>query len=316
MPKPAFRSRLLAICTAVGLAAIPAAAQAAAEAPPASAEDEALINEKVTVTARRPDQTRTFVEEMISTPPSADQLARWDDEICTSIIGLPADHAQYIADRIAARAIEVGLKPGKPGCDGSFAIIVTDDSDTLSKRMAEENRDLFAYYSESNTTTAGRAAFDDFVNQSRPVRWWHIAQTVSADGVVLEQADGQINATGSGITGAPTVRSDGSRLRASVRQDLARVIIIVDSTRVKGVSLDALSDYLALVGLAQIDPNAESRALPSIINLFSTGEANGEPLTGMTDWDTSFLRGLYKAKRNSVSLTQQQNDIASRMRGN
>jgi hypothetical protein len=48
-------------------------------------------------------------------------------------------------------------------------------------------------------------------------------------------------------------------------------------------------DYLALNSLAQIDPNANPASYDSILNVFD----NPAAYSGLTDWDRSYIAGLY-----------------------
>ncbi|MCA3698828.1 hypothetical protein [Brevundimonas sp.] len=72
------------------------------------------------------------------------------------------------------------------------------------------------------------------------------------------------------------------------------MIIIVDVDRVAGVDLGALADYLAVISLAQIDPELDPGPYDTILSLFSEGAS---PPPGLTDWDRAFLQGLYSAEQ-------------------
>ena len=87
----------------------------------------------IVVTGVRPEQAQSFVEQVAAVSPMADQLPRWDNEICTSIAGMPARQGQFLADRIAQRAATLGLRPGGPGCQANIAVFVTADSDTFAR---------------------------------------------------------------------------------------------------------------------------------------------------------------------------------------
>ncbi|MEM5516545.1 hypothetical protein WNY37_06265 [Henriciella sp. AS95] len=277
-----------------------------------ASEEAPLVNERVVVTARRMDEAQQFVEQLSAAPRFAEQLSRWNKKICPTVVGLPAEQGQLIVDQIALRAMDIGLRPEKPGCDGNIIVFVTADGNELAQGMFEKDSSVFAYYDNDNTSTMGRDAFDDFLNTPRAVRWWHVSQTVSKDGIPLK-GDAIASGFGDGFSNAPTVRSNGSRLEASVRQDLARVIIIVDASKTQGVSLSTLADYISMVALAQIDPNANTRGLETVMNLFETGEEADTNVKGMTQWDVAYLDSLYKAKRNAVNIDRQRNEIAMRI---
>jgi hypothetical protein len=261
-------------------------------------------SEPVVVTGRTPEQARQFVDRLAIAPSTVDQLARWDNQICTSVVGMPRRQAEFLADHVARRAMGVGLSPGASGCQANVAIFVTADANAMARRLFEEDRSLFAYYPENNVATLGQVALEDFLNTPRPVRWWHVAETFSADGLALSG-----DASTGGVSNAPVARSSGSRLNEDTRQDFNRVIIIVDAQRVGGVQLATLADYVAMVALAQIDPSADFTGLPTIMRVF----AGGSDVTAMTDWDLAFLDGLYHATRDAATARQQEQEIARRM---
>ena len=84
----------------------------------------------------------------------------------------------------------------------------------------------------------------------------------------------------------------------SYKYAFTRVLVIVDSTRLQGVSRDQLADYIALVSLAEIKPLAQIKPVPdladvpTILNLFA-GAPQAAP-AGLTDWDQAFLKSLYR----------------------
>lgn len=274
---------------------------------PLAAASAQETSDPIIVTGRTPEQAEQFVQRLAIAPGEVDQLARWDQTICTSVVGLPARQGQFIADRVAQRAYAVGLSPGEPGCHANVAIFVTADSDATAQRLFEQDRSLFAYYSENNVSTLGQAALEQFLHSQRAVRWWHVAQTIGADGNPLSG-----DAAAGGVSNAPVARSTGTRLRSETRQDFSRAIIVVDARRAGSVQLSALADYIAMVALAQIDPNADTSAFPTVLNLFAGASPNSS-VAGLTDWDTAYLSGLYSATRNAANVQQQENEIAARM---
>ena len=269
----------------------------------AAAQEPAIV-----VTGRTPESTQRFIQQVSVAPQTADQLARWDHSICTAVAGLPRRQAEFIADRIAQRANAVSLAPGAPGCVPNVSVIVTAESDAAAQRMYAENGALFAFQQSSNITTLDQAALNDFLHTQRPVRWWHVSERLSADGMALSG-----DASQGGIANAPSARSAGSRLQSDTRQDLSRVIIIVDARRVGSVQLATLADYISMVALAQVNAHAQVRGYPTILSLFDQRSGNEQAPTAMTEWDTAFLDGLYHSTRNAHSVGQQQSEISQRM---
>ena len=274
----------------------------------------------IVVKGVRPEQIQAFVEQVSTAPPSVDQIARWDDDICISAAGLGAEQSQTVVDRVSSRAQAVGLRPGRAGCRPNVFVFFASDGSGFARGLLEQRRSLFAYYHEENIATLGQEALTSFIETSRPVRWWHVVQTRGADGDRLgsESARSEappppdtMTAVPDGFSGVQSVRSQGTRVRSVERQDLNRVIIIVDAQLAEGYPLDSIADYVAMVTLAQIDPQAQIREFPTILNLFNEDLENTS--FEMTNWDAAYLNGLYRSERSAASMTQQVRDISRRM---
>jgi hypothetical protein len=278
----------------------------------------------IVVTGVRPEQVQAFVEQVTASPAAADQLGRWDDDLCASVAGLGAEQAQFIVDQISYRAQAVGLSAGRTGCNPNVFVFFAADADTFAQRLVEERPSLFAYYQEQHILTLGREALTEFTRSSKPIRWWHVMQTRGADGDRLGSDQAAVRAgppprpgeelrpAPDSFSGVQAVRSAGSRVRAAERQDFNRVVVIVDGARAAGYPLESLADYVSLVTLAQIDPNAEIRDYPTILNMFNEG---AEGSLTLTNWDTAYLDGLYRSTRNAASTSQQVREISRRMTG-
>ncbi|MGE0530560.1 MAG: hypothetical protein AB7G40_02495 [Hyphomonadaceae bacterium] len=283
------------------------AAAALAVWAPASAiaQDSQSEPDIVVVGERLQEMVRSFVGEVAEAPGSEQQMARWDRTICPLVAGLPQHQMQYMADRIAQRAHQVGLRTEGPGCRANILIFVTPDASVLAEGIVDEYRTLVAFYSTNGVNTLGRGPLEEFTTSSAPVRWWHVNQTVSSDGQAMAGDT-------SGSIVMRTTQQPG-RLRRATRQDFLRVLIIVDARQAHGVTFQALSDYLAMVSLAQLDPQGETTGTPSILNLFAARDSGGPVPAAMTEWDEAYLDGLYNARRTAPTDLWQRRDIAERM---
>ena len=65
--------------------------------------------------------------------------------------------------------------------------------------------------------------------------------------------------------------------------------MIVDVSKLGTVSWPQLTDYIAMVSLAQVDPDGLPSGYNSILNLFNTPN----PPARMTEMDRSYLQALY-----------------------
>lgn len=288
-------------------AALLAACIVSSVAAPALAQTAPEESDLVVVGERLQEMVRGFVGEVAAAPGAEQQMARWDGRICPLVAGLPTRQMQYVADRIALRAHQVDIETDGPGCKANILIFVTPDASRLATGIVDEYRNLVAYYSTSGVNTLGRGPLEDFSTSTAPVRWWHVNQTVSADGQEL----GSDTSTGGSavIRGGPPP----SRRRRPTRQDFMRVLIIVDARQAQGVQFQALADYLAMVSLAQLDPEGHTAGIPTILNLFEDRQ-NGQVVpTAMTEWDEAYLEGLYTARRTAPRDIWQRRDISRTM---
>ena len=69
------------------------------------------------------------------------------------------------------------------------------------------------------------------------------------------------------------------------------VIVVVDLRRTEGMELGPLTDYVAMMSLAQIRQNSDLGDAPTILRLFDETDSAGAQ--GLSPWDQAFLKSLY-----------------------
>ncbi|WAC61484.1 hypothetical protein [Brevundimonas sp. SL130] len=263
---------------------------------PQPTEAQADLGE-VTVLGRSLDsRVESFIEE-VAAPPKGVGLARWHRDVCIGVANLAQPYAQFVVDRVSEVALDLGLNTGEPGCKANVMIIFANDASDVARRIVSEDPDGFRPALQH--TDLGRDALDRFQNSDAPVRWWHVSLPVSAD-----TGDLAIALSSDDEPPSLTVRGS-SRLRSGIRNDLARVIIIVDMTQLGETRFSALADYLALLSMAQINPDAEVSSEASILSLFNSGTLQD----AMTDWDMNYLRSLYEAPGDRPNPAYQAREI-------
>jgi len=264
--------------------------------------------EDVVVTGRSLDtMIRNFVDE-VAEPNRRRGLARWDGEICVGVSNLQAETAQYLADRVSTVAGDLGLQPGAPGCAPNILVIATDDAEGIARTLVSERRRAFRMGGAG--MDRGGSALDDFVETDRPVRWWQMAVPVDSEtGARATRLAGDCNGPecAGGVIGfAPRTNVfAASRLRTQFVDNLIRAVVIVDVDQVRDVSILQLADYIAMVSLAQIDPDADTRGYASILNVFADPAGSAS----LTSWDQAFLGGLYAAERNAAAQIARRSEI-------
>jgi len=291
------------------------AAALAAQPVPGGAQDpgtQAPVElEGLTVTGRRlEDVIADFVSEA-SAPVRGRGLARWRDPVCVGVVNLRGEAAAWIADRVTAVAADLGLAAGGEGCRPNIAVIATDDAGALAAALTEARRRAFR--TGATGTDRGGAALRDFVETERPVRWWQTSLPIdSRTGQRAVRMPGECSGScSSPLDYAPVLVLDSaSLLRSTIINNLQRTIVIIDVDDIQNVSLAQLADYVAMVSLAQIDPNAQTDGYASILNVF----AMPDTAEGLTEWDRAYLAGLYNSEQNLRSTVANHGDIVAAIR--
>jgi hypothetical protein len=267
-------------------------------APAASSSDEPTDLGDVVVEGRRlQDMTEDFVRE-VGQPARGRGLARWKDGVCVGVANLQPEMAQYIVDRVSTVAQDLGLKPGEPGCNPSVLIVAAADGNAFTQEFVAMRPRLFVM--GASGTDLGRNALERFKTTERPVRWWTVSMPTDSDtGAVAVRLPGEE---------APMIQVRGaSRLTTQIVDVTKRSFVIVDVNKINGVNLTQLADYIAMVTLAQVDPDADTSGYATVLNLFQTPDQ----VEGLTEWDMAYLQGLYDAQRTLRNAGSARVEIAS-----
>ena len=265
--------------------------------------------EDVVVEGRPLDATiRNFVGE-VAEPNRGRGLARWNSKICVGVINLQADAAQYLADRISTIAADRGLESGGPGCTPNIVVVASEEPETIARTLVSERRRAFRMGGAG--MDRGGEALEDFVQTDRPVRWWQMAMPIDSEtGQRAIRLPGDCSGPecgeGSALAFAPKINVfAASRLRTQIVDNLMRALVIVDVNQVRDVTILQLADYIAMVSLAQIDPDADTSGYASILNIFDEPDGSAS----LTNWDQAFLGGLYTAERNAAAQNARRSEI-------
>lgn len=299
-----------AMIAALSLVAAGSPAQDPQTAPTTAQEPDVADLADVEVTGRSVERVETFIRE-VAAPPPGRRLARWHRSICVGVSNLDRQYAQFMLDRIAVIATDVGLDSGEPGCRPNVMIIAASDAEALAKALVED--DPFVFRPVQGISDLGEAALERFQVTDAPVRWWHVSLPVMVDtGELATSLDGE--RAYNPKTGRPeplviNVR-EATRLRANTRDDLDRVTIIIDVAKVGRVGFGPLSDYVAMIALAQVAPDADTSGYDTVLNLFAE---NADRSLGLTGWDRDYLTALYAANDDRARPTQQARDITRAM---
>lgn len=252
---------------------------------------------------------RDFVNE-VAEPNRRRGLARWKGEVCVGVANLRGDAAQYIADRVSTVASDLDLDTGAPGCTPNLLVVATSDGGELATMLVRERRRAFRM--GGSGMDRGGTALADFRETDRPVRWWQMSLPIDSDsGLRATRIPGECQDPCARPSDyAPQIDVfAASRLRTQIVDNIIRTIVIVDVDEVAHLSIQQLADYIAMVSLAQIDPDADTSAYASILNLFDNPDSDG-----LTEWDMAYLGGLYDAERNHANRRANRSEVVRSIR--
>lgn len=272
------------------------AVQATASQPPV--QETTRIDDIVVSARRDADQIRSFLDD-ISLPERSLNTARFFQKVCVGVINLRQDAAQLIADRVSLVAEEVGLEAGEPGCAPNILVIASNDGAGLARGMVQRSRRAFD--PGGSGMVRNRSALQAFQSGDSAIRWWHVAVPVDAHtGQRAVRLPGE---------DAPVVTGSNSRLRSELRHDIARVIVVVDISKLDGLHFEQVADYVSMVSLSQVDAGGNFEGYDSILSLL----ADNPQVQQLTEWDEAYLKALYSAELNQVAKSHQQGEIARLM---
>jgi hypothetical protein len=281
------RSLSAALTAAIAVCALGAYVDAA---PPPAADTHSL--DTVTVIAQKDRQelqrrVNNFVSSVIVRHNDW-PYSRWKLPVCPLVAGLSREQGEFILTRVSQIANAAGVELGPEKCTGNFLVIFTRQPYELITKWRRKNPGMF-------DVTYGEPQFRRFLNSSKPVRVWYNAEFPDVDDT-NEVLTGGVNLNqfyGSGGT-----RLSPSRLKWSMIRDINTAIMVVDSNRLQGLNFGQLADYIALVGLAEINLDKDFGDAPTILRLFTASGRSSS--TGLTDWDQAFLKSVYSTNREDV----------------
>ena len=275
--------------------AVPASAQVGVRASTAA---EGESQESIVVQGQR-RQIAQALRKLIE-PAENEQLARFEDEVCPMVIGMPKDWTATLTRMIRNNITSVGGKVGKPGCTVNAAVIFIDQPLELLKALAKEEPGFF------NMTPR---ELDKFTAVQKPLASWHVTDTFGRDGQQL----GQMGSLG--MVGLPTnatiVRnSAASRLYSNVREDMLVGFVVIDRMATPGKSLRQLADVATMHLLLDVNQDAGERDPGSILSLFEQRPGGVAAPMRLSKFDRGALRGFYTQRENNRSARQQAENIA------
>lgn len=276
----------------------------AASASPASAQESSAPT--ITIEARK---RRDLLEHQIShfvssiTINSFDEsLATWKARICPLVAGLRRDMGEFILARLSQDVGDAGAPLGSPSCrSANLFIVFTPYAKALLHKW-------WARYPRTFNTDRGTGVLRHLIDTDQAVRVWYNAFSGCAEGQGTLKLG---NASNGSVALSCRVPGIGTRISwqdGAVLRNIESVIVVVDSTRLAHVNIGQLTDYIAMMSLAQIRVKLAPSDTPTILRLFS--DAGAARLPGLSSWDRAYLHALYHT---DPRLVMQVSEIEQKM---
>jgi hypothetical protein len=178
-------------------------------------------------------------------------------------------------------------------CKPNFNVVVTSDPERLLKKWRARDLSMFGPTPPRN----GEQPIARFIHSDRPVRVWYNADFTDNFGATPGDSATKLLHD---FEGAPTITVwSNPHLTVTALTKLSSVIIVIDPKLVKGYTLGQLTDYIGMIGLAQVNLDSEPEDAPTILRLFAaSSSAAGKP-DGLSSRDQAFLKGLYTTDQGS-----------------
>jgi hypothetical protein len=223
-----------------------------------------------------------FVERITRQMDSSDSLARWVAPICPMVAGLPEQAGEFVVQRISDVARLAGAPLAATKCKPNLYILATTQPAALLKAWRRRDSHLFG--------DAFPTSIEKFSRSTRPIRVWYNDDLIDS----IDQAPSIVSVTGGQQYQFQAFKSRGSQLLFSTVLEISSVIIIVDLNQLKGFEIRPIADYIAMVGLMEINLDGDLRHAPSVLHMFSD-----PTIVGLSAWDQAFLKGLYQTDQSS-----------------
>ena len=298
------RVRIAAAAALLGstlIAAAPLSAQVGVRASTASPQTRPDDQDAIVIRGQKKEIAEAL-RQLIKPSGGAEQLARFEDDVCPLVAGMPRDWTRVMTRMIRANIVAVGGKVGRIDagrkCTVNAVVIFIDQPLDLVKALAEAEPGFF-------TMTPRELAY--FTAAPRAVSSWHVTDTRSREGEELVS----VGAIGGNPADAKVVRNaSGSRLYSNIREDMLTGFVVIDRQQTVGKSLRQLADLATMHLLLDVKVDAGTRDPGSILSLFEPRGDGALAPRGFSRFDKGALTGFYTQRENNRTASQQRENIA------
>ena len=269
-----------------------ASASAAEPAPPAAAASP--DDTTITVTAGRltPEELHARAVAFVgATGVAAGEVpaARWVEPVCPRAVGLTERSAAVVEAKLRTIAAAAGIKVAVEPCTANIAVMFATDPGAVVRGIIAK--------APSRVAEVPRGALAELTGGAAPVRWWYSSEVRDKGGAAATSTQSVAmvaakDSTGIGLPGNEETTFVSHYSTSLISTENVRALraatVVIDGAQIKGIPLDAVAGFAAMVTFAEIRRGAAPPG--SILGLFS----RANPPAAATAWDFGFLRALYR----------------------
>lgn len=274
-----------------------------------------VATDEITVIGQRltPETARHYVNEI--TRPVDGQLPTFRNPVCPQVIGMSAENAALIDERVRKVAKYVKIPVAPAGCAANLRIIVVEDAQKFVSELKEQKPVFFAGM-ELN-------AVERLLSDEGPALSWGSVQAQNEDGHTfadnasgrspfdrmnknrVDSGEGAVDMPRAGDGAAVMRTRSASIIRSTTRQSVLDSYVVIESAAATGKSVMQLADYATMRALGGAQPPSESVVVDTILTLF---DESREAPPSLRASDLAYLQGLYSGSP-SMNSVQQLNRI-------
>lgn len=254
---------------------------------------------QITVEAQREalaPRVRAFVSESLYLE-NGEGAGRWNSPVCPSVVGLQHDQGEFVLARLSQIAQAAGVPLAGERCTPAnlLVFVTAEPASFLTKWSKSRGQAMFG----DGTPRAIKA----FIDTPVPVRVWYNSSQTAARGAIKQDEHVTTGVFGAGSAATGQMENFGarapyfidpqgdSRIVRTVVQSVTSAFVVVDETRMQGVKIGQLADYIGMYAFARLRTGPHHGDAPTILGLFQGAPTQSPP--GLTAWDEAFLEALY-----------------------
>ncbi len=222
----------------------------------------------------------SFVRAVTQLSPGG-QVSQRHPKLCPLVVGADAAANGYVRARLRQVAGELGLSFENRACAPNILVVFSREPETMLRQARERGKIRYDGLSPLK--------IDRFKEDPKAVRWLTWTTEIPVFGDMPGDAGGIV------------MSAPGSRIVQPVMSRLNHSLIVVDARQADGMEIAALADYVTMVALADIRPNAAPVDATSILNLFVGGP---EATRRLSSFDLAYLRAVYRLKTGRMVADQ------------